>query len=85
MQNASVFETVGTPRHPRFVFAGSLAALFVYKDFEKHDTTHGPQNCLRGQGRYVRVAETFAKVLTKLDNSDTVVEGPGSRKKVSAS
>ena len=55
VQNASVFETVGTPRHPRFVFAGSLAALFVYKDFEKHNTTHGPQNCLRGQGRYVRV------------------------------
>lgn len=38
-KNIGVFESKGTPRYPRFVFAGSLAALFVFKDFLRRDTT----------------------------------------------
>ena len=38
-KNIGVFESKGTPRHPGDAPAGSLPLKFVYKDFEKHDTT----------------------------------------------
>ena len=53
LKNIGVFESKGTPRHPRFVFAGSLAALYVSSDVERHDTTHGTAKRLRGQGQCV--------------------------------